>query len=116
MLLSYASPKAGYTVERLQHMLGGEEKQIDFVNQIPVHLMYQTAFVDEAGKLQFRDDIYGLDSKLMSILRGSDRQVADVAIEQPADPNFKPTAAQGAKLRQAAGGRTPFALFEHLFR
>jgi murein L,D-transpeptidase YcbB/YkuD len=116
VLLSYASPKAGYTVDRLQHMLGGEEKQIDFVNQIPVHLMYQTAFVDEAGKLQFRDDIYGLDSKLMSILRGSDRQVADVAIEQPADPNFKPTAAQGAKLRQAAGGRTPFALFEHLFR
>jgi murein L,D-transpeptidase YcbB/YkuD len=118
VLLSYASPKAGYTVDRLQHMLGGEEKQIDFANQIPVHLMYQTAFVDEAGKLQFRDDVYGLDSKLISILRGSDRQVADVAIERPADPNFKPTAAQGAKLRQAAGGggRTPFALFEHLFR
>ena len=42
--------------------------------------------------------------KLMSILQGSERQVADVAIERPADPNFKPTAAQGAKLRQAAGG------------
>ena len=85
-------------------MLGGEEKQLDFVNQIPVHLMYQTAFVDEAGKLQFREDIYGLDTKLMSILKGSERQVADVAIERPADPNFKPTAEQGQKLRSVAGG------------
>ena len=66
--------------------------------------MYQTAFVDEAGKLQFRDDIYGLDSKLISILKGSERQVADVAIERPADPNFKPTPEQGQKLRSAAGG------------
>ena len=85
-------------------MLGGEEKQIDFQNQIPVHITYQTAFVDEAGKLQFRDDIYGLDAKLMSILKGSERQVADVAIERPADPNFKPTPEQGQRLRSAAGG------------
>jgi murein L,D-transpeptidase YcbB/YkuD len=104
VLLSYASPKANYTAEGIKRMLGGEEKQLDFVNQIPVHLMYQTAFVDEAGKLQFRDDIYGLDTKLISILKGSERQVADVAIERPADPNFKPTAEQGQKLRSAAGG------------
>jgi len=104
VLLSYASPKANYTAEGIKRMLGGEEKQLDFVNQIPVHLMYQTAFVDEAGKLQFRDDIYGLDTKLISILKGSERQVADVAIERPADPNFKPTPEQGRKLRSAAGG------------
>ena len=104
VLLSYASPKANYTAEGIKRMLGGEEKQLDFVNQIPVHLMYQTAFVDEAGKLQFRDDIYGLDTKLISILKGSERQVADVAIERPADPNFKPTPEQGQKLRSAAGG------------
>jgi murein L,D-transpeptidase YcbB/YkuD len=103
VLLSYASPKANYTAEGIKRMLGGEERQLDFVNQIPVHLMYQTAFVDEAGKLQFRDDIYGLDTKLVSILKGSERQVADVAIERPADPNFKPTPEQGQKLRSAAG-------------
>jgi murein L,D-transpeptidase YcbB/YkuD len=104
VLLSYASPKTNYTAEGIKKMLGGEEKQLDFVNQIPVHLMYQTAFVDEAGKPQFREDIYGLDTKLMSILKGSERQVADVAIERPADPNFKPTPEQGQKLRSAAGG------------
>jgi hypothetical protein len=104
VLLSYASPKTNYTAEGIKKMLGGEEKQLDFVNQIPVHLMYQTAFVDEAGKPQFREDIYGLDTKLMSILKGSERQVADVAIERPADPNFKPTPEQGQKLRSAAAG------------
>ena len=92
VLLSYASPKANYTAEGIKRMFGGEEKQIDFVHQIPVHITYQTAFVDEAGKLQFRDDVYGLDAKLISILKGSEREVADVAIERPADPNFKPTA------------------------
>ena len=95
--------RSNYTADSIKRMLGGEEKQIDFPTQIPVHLTYQTAFVDEAGKLQFRDDIYGLDAKLMSILKGSERQVADVAIERPADPNFKPTPEQGAKLRSAAG-------------
>jgi L,D-transpeptidase YcbB len=104
VLLSYASPKANYTAEGIKRMLGGEERQLDFVNQIPVHLMYQTAFVDEAGKLEFRDDIYGLDAKLITILKGSERQVADVAIERPADPNFKPSPEQGQKLRSAAGG------------
>ena len=62
VLLSYAAPKANYTADSIKRMLGGEEKQIDFANQIPVHITYQTAFVDEAGKLQFRDDIYGLDA------------------------------------------------------
>jgi murein L,D-transpeptidase YcbB/YkuD len=118
VLLSYAAPKANYTADSIKRMLGGQEKQIDFVNQIPVHITYQTAFVDNAGKLQIRDDVYGLDAKLMSILKGSERQVADVAIERPADPNFKPTPEQGQKLRSAAGGGggSPFAVFERLFR
>ena len=101
-------------------MLGGEEKQIDFQNQIPVHITYQTAFVDDAGKLQFRDDVYGLDAKLMSVLKGSERQVADVAIERPADPNFKPTAGAGPEAAKrgcaAAVGGSPFGLFDRLFR
>jgi len=118
VLLSYASPKGNYTQDSIRRMLGGDERQLDFQTQIPVHITYQTAFVDDAGKLQFRDDVYGLDAKLMSILRGSERAVADVGIERPADPNFKPTAEEGSRLRSAARGGvpSPFALFEQLFR
>jgi murein L,D-transpeptidase YcbB/YkuD len=120
VILSYASPKLGYTAENVRKMLGGDEKQIDFASQIPVHITYQTAFVDEAGKLQFREDIYGLDAKLQAALKGSERAVADVVMERPADPNFQPTAENVQRMRSAAsggnGGGSPFAMFEQLFR
>jgi murein L,D-transpeptidase YcbB/YkuD len=116
VLLSYAAPRSNYTAESIKRMMGGEEKQLDFATQIPVHITYQTAFVDEAGKLQFRDDVYGHDAKIVAILKSGERQVADQAIERPADPNFKPTPEQGQRLRSVAGGRGPFALFEQLFR
>lgn len=35
---------------------------------IPVYVWYQTAWVDEAGTLQFRDDIYGHDERLAAAL------------------------------------------------
>ena len=104
VLLSYAAPKSGYTADSIKRMLGGQEQQIDFRNQIPVHITYQTAFVDEAGKLQFRDDVYGHDAKVLSLMRGSERAVADTAVERPVDPNFKPTPRRSdvtARRRQA---------------
>ena len=91
VLLSYAAPKLAMTQARIKQMFGGEEQQLELATPIPVHLTYQTAFVDEQGALQIRDDVYGHDTRLLSLLRGSERGVADVAIEQPADPNFKPT-------------------------
>ncbi|MBX9845432.1 MAG: L,D-transpeptidase family protein, partial [Xanthobacteraceae bacterium] len=118
VLLSFAAPRGNHTQDSVRRMLGGEERQIDFQTHVPVHITYQTAVADEAGKLQVRDDIYGLDAKLLSILRGSERQVADVLIERPADPNFKPTPEEGHRLRNAARGNVggPFSLFEQLFR
>ncbi len=116
VLLSYAAPRGNHTAQSLQKMFGGEERQIDFAQHIPVHISYQTAFVDDAGKLVFRDDVYGLDKSLMAQLRGSERAVADVAIERPADPNFKPTAQHVQRMNSAARGGTPFSLFEQLFR
>ena len=69
VLLSYATPKGNYTEDSVRHMLGSEERQIDFANQIPVHITYQTAFVDDAGKLQIRRDIYGRDATMLSLLK-----------------------------------------------
>jgi hypothetical protein len=37
---------------------------------IPVHLTYQTVFIDEAGQVQTRPDIYGLDKNVTALLRG----------------------------------------------
>jgi L,D-transpeptidase YcbB len=85
-LLSLVLPKERYTEARLESMFGGSEININFPKFIPVHLTYQTAFVDDAGKLQLRDDVYGRDAKMLAILKSSERKVADIGVER-ASPN-----------------------------
>jgi len=82
VMLSIALPKEGYTEEKIRRMFGPAEVDIRFPNPVPVHITYQTAFVDDAGKLQLREDLYGRDAALLGILKGSERRVADVAIER----------------------------------
>ena len=45
-------------------MNAGREKFVTLNTSIPVFLGYFTAWVDEEGKINFRDDIYGHDKKL----------------------------------------------------
>jgi murein L,D-transpeptidase YcbB/YkuD len=89
-LLSLALPNEHYTAARLEKMFGGSEININFPKNIWVHLTYQTAFVDPDGKLQFRDDVYDRDARMISILKGSDRKVADIAIERAPNSSSKP--------------------------
>lgn len=82
VLLSLVMPKEGYTAERLRRMFGAAEQNIQFPTPIPVHLSYQTAYVDEAGELVIREDIYGRDSRVLTALKGEERRVADIPVEQ----------------------------------
>ena len=82
VLLSLVRPHDGYSEDRIRKMFGNSEINIEFPTFIPVHLTYQTAFVDEDGKLEFRDDIYGRDKALLAILKGDERKVADIPIER----------------------------------
>ena len=82
VLLSIVRPGDNYTAERLHKMFGPNEVDIQFPTFIPVHLTYQTAFVDDSGKLQFRDDIYGRDRQVLALLKGDERKVADIPIER----------------------------------
>jgi L,D-transpeptidase YcbB len=84
VLLSLVRPNDGYTEERIKKMFGPNEVNIDFPTFIPVNLTYQTAFVDDEGKLEFRDDIYGRDKTLLAILKG-DRRDADIPVEHKED-------------------------------
>ena len=84
VLLSLVRPSDGYTEERIKKMFGPSEVNIDFPTFVPVNLTYQTAFVDGAGKLEFRDDIYGRDKALLAILKG-DRKDADIPVEHKED-------------------------------
>src|ERR1700730_5846437 len=68
-LLSISQPEEGYTVQRIRSLYGGSERNINLKNPIAVYITYQTAFVDESGQLQTRPDIYGLDKKIMELLK-----------------------------------------------
>jgi murein L,D-transpeptidase YcbB/YkuD len=89
-LLSLALPNENYTEARIEKMLGSNEININFPKPIWVHLTYQTAFVDQDGKLQLRKDVYGRDAKMISILKGSELKVADIAIDRPPNTSSKP--------------------------
>jgi len=90
VLLSLMLPSEHYTADRLQKMFGGSEININFPNHLPVHLTYQSAFVDDDGSLQIRDDIYGRDQRVLAILKGADRKVADIAIDRPRGSSTAP--------------------------
>jgi murein L,D-transpeptidase YcbB/YkuD len=69
ILLNMTLPNERYTPERIRSMYGYSEIDIKFPTPIPVHITYQTAFVDEAGKLQIRKDIYNRDAAMLALLR-----------------------------------------------
>ena len=81
VLLSIVRPGEGYTEDRIHRMFGNNEINIQFPTSIPVHLTYQTAFVDDAGRLEFREDIYGRDRALLAVLKGPEAKVADISVE-----------------------------------
>jgi murein L,D-transpeptidase YcbB/YkuD len=55
--------KGQLTPEEIDDILDQEEtKTVKLDNKVIVHLLYQTAWVDNSGRLQFRDDIYCLDN------------------------------------------------------
>ncbi len=59
-----------WTREKLLEAIeNGTPKGIKFKNPITVHLQYWTAWVDETGRLNFRDDIYDRDRPLDRALK-----------------------------------------------
>jgi murein L,D-transpeptidase YcbB/YkuD len=70
-LLNITEPNEHYTPEKIRGMYGHSEIDLKFPTPIPVNITYQTAFVDDAGNLQFRKDVYGRDANMLALLRGS---------------------------------------------
>lgn len=86
-LLNIALPQEHYTPEKVRSMYGRNEFDIKFPTPIPVHITYQTAFVDHAGKLQLRADVYGRDAKILALLQNSNGRDLETVIAH-AQPSY----------------------------
>jgi murein L,D-transpeptidase YcbB/YkuD len=60
--------ETGWSEQRLRGLLGRGERTIRLNAGVPVHIMYFTAYVDEEGKMQLRDDLYGHSRKVQAAL------------------------------------------------
>jgi murein L,D-transpeptidase YcbB/YkuD len=86
-LLGIVMPNERYSPERIRSMYGRREIDLKFPTPIPVHITYQTAFVDDAGKLQIRKDIYGRDATMIALLKNSRSRDLEAMVAH-AQPNY----------------------------
>jgi L,D-transpeptidase YcbB len=110
ILLGIALPKDGYTQDRIKKMYGTSEHDIHFPTPIPVHLTYQSAFVDDAGKLQTRRDVYALDSRTLAAIK------SERAVVEPPQERSKEIASSGSGQRRVMQQQPrTVTFFEQLF-
>jgi len=117
VLLNLVRPNEGWTADRIKKMYGSAEVDIQFPTHIPVNLTYQTAFVDDEGKLQTRRDVYGIDGRMQAAIK-SERGMVEMVQERPKSsgsstasakpvlPNNLPRAGGGGFFEQLFGTRT----------
>lgn len=58
----------GWSEQRVKGLIGGKERYVYLPRPLQVHLEYFTTFVDESGRLQLRDDIYGYSHRVKAAL------------------------------------------------
>ncbi len=52
-------------------MNGGKEQYVKLNPAVAVSITYFTAWIDETGQLNFRDDVYGNDKKISQMMFGN---------------------------------------------
>jgi murein L,D-transpeptidase YcbB/YkuD len=97
VLLKIVRPAEHWTAQRISNMFGRGEHNFQLQpTPVWVHLTYQTAFVDNAGKLQLRRDVYGHDARLLAALK-RERGGYEAAPERKREPEV----ASGSPVRRA---------------
>lgn len=53
--------------------------RINLATPMPLHIVYQTAWVDQTGEVVFRDDVYGIDAKIIDALEARETRRQQLA-------------------------------------
>ena len=110
VLLDIARPSENWTADRIKRMFGTGEQDIQLPAQIWVLLTYQNAFVDDAGKLQIRRDVYNVDSRTLAAIK-SERGM----IEPMPERKREQEAVSTSQRRPGAAAPRNVSFFEALF-
>ncbi|MDX2155566.1 MAG: L,D-transpeptidase family protein, partial [Hyphomicrobiaceae bacterium] len=77
----------GWGRERIQALAAkGGTTDVTLEKNVPVHIVYFTATVDEAGKLATHSDVYGMDSRVATALAGRQVAVASASPTNDSEP------------------------------
>jgi murein L,D-transpeptidase YcbB/YkuD len=117
VMLSLAMSGPTPSSHQIDQMFGHDEKIYKLIQRPMVHLTYQSAYVED-GKLIVRDDIYGYDARINSIMKSDERRVADIT--PPKDtkrevPNEKANQEILSRVERREV-QNPFAFFDRIFR
>ncbi len=61
-------PNSGWTEAKVRRLIGASERYINLPKPMPVHIEYFTLYVDEAGQLVQRPDLYGYSARVRRAL------------------------------------------------
>jgi murein L,D-transpeptidase YcbB/YkuD len=80
----------GWTSEQINSALDSGKRMVVHLNHpLPIHITYQTSWVDKDGQIHFNRDIYSRDEKLFkALLSGNDKIVMSID-RTIVDPNDK---------------------------
>ena len=117
ILLNITEPSGHYTPDKIRGMYGHSEIDLKFPTPIPVNITYQTAFVDDAGKLQFRKDVYGRDATMLALLKNARSKDLEnvVAHSQPSYSHPTGNLPAGVSFASDNSGSSGPSFFERLF-
>ena len=74
-LAQFVSDDSSWTRKRIEDRITREfEYFIEMQDPVPVYFLYWTAWVDDRGAIHFRDDIYGYDRLLYTVLQKDPQQ------------------------------------------
>jgi L,D-transpeptidase YcbB len=111
VLFNIARPSENWTADKVKRMFGSAEQDIQLPTPIWVHLTYQSAYVDDAGKLQVLRDVYNLDPRTLAAIK-SERGMVEPQAERKKEEIA--SGGSGGARRVAAQPRT-VGFFESLF-
>jgi murein L,D-transpeptidase YcbB/YkuD len=84
LLMNIARPGEDWSQDKIKKLYGNAEHKLDFKNNVPVHIIYNTAEVRE-DMLIIRKDIYKVDAATIKNLKsnGNERKQLEVLIKHP---------------------------------